>query len=720
MNFLAPLYLVALAGLAVPLVLHLIRRQTRQDQVFSSLMFLSPSPPRVNRRSRIDNWPLLLIRAAVLGLVAFAFARPFLPAAADVPIATANRLRIVLIDRSASMLRQELWKQALIQAESSVLDMTESDAIGLVVYDQSAEVLLAPDVSSGNGSSASKQVAMELLAKLKTESPTWQATSHASALQAAIDQYEAYRASSLWTPGVVCEAVLISDLQVGEGIEQLRALQWPKELKLVIAAVLPKAATNATATLLGKVESNSLPRNNDSQTGVPDKSISRNAPLDISRYRVRLESDPQSLNTPVSLQWGNDAAQPSEKIVGSFEVPPGQSRVVQVNGPSFETGALQLEGDETTFDNSFYFYQPQPKQQRICYISDRSIEADGLELGYFLQKVSSTTVRDLPSVQVVDAMGAEQELDSANPPALVIINSDIKAKLAARLNEFVQAGGKLLLVIDALPRQSDEFEAWWKEMFQDESISMEEASIDDFLLWQNIDFNHPIFAPFNDPKSNNFAKIHFWKARSIRLSEGTSWSTIVSFDSGIPALIQRVSGEGTIYVMTSGWQVTDSQLALSTKFVPMLLNMIARPGERQVQLAWTVGQSVDPIELEGVKTIILPNGQRVAPESTKFTPGQPGLYQCQLADGSQRTIAANLARSECRTNTLSKDQFEQYGIQLDTITERVNLEESARQMRNTELEANQQWWRWLLVTGLVFIGLETLFSARKVKNVAEV
>ena len=35
-------------------------------------MFLSPTPPRLTRRSRLDNWFLLLLRATVFGLLAFA------------------------------------------------------------------------------------------------------------------------------------------------------------------------------------------------------------------------------------------------------------------------------------------------------------------------------------------------------------------------------------------------------------------------------------------------------------------------------------------------------------------------------------------------------------------------------------------------------------------------------------------------------------------------
>ncbi|HEX5445854.1 MAG TPA: BatA domain-containing protein, partial [Pirellulales bacterium] len=78
MGWLTPLYLAGLAALSLPLLLHLIRRTPRGRQAFSSLMFLSPSPPRLTRRSRVDHWLLLLLRLAAIALLALAFARPFL------------------------------------------------------------------------------------------------------------------------------------------------------------------------------------------------------------------------------------------------------------------------------------------------------------------------------------------------------------------------------------------------------------------------------------------------------------------------------------------------------------------------------------------------------------------------------------------------------------------------------------------------------------------
>ena len=78
MSFLTPLYILGALAIAAPIVFHLIRRTPRGEVPFSSLMFLSPSPPRLTRRSRLDHWLLLLLRAAALCLLAFAFARPFL------------------------------------------------------------------------------------------------------------------------------------------------------------------------------------------------------------------------------------------------------------------------------------------------------------------------------------------------------------------------------------------------------------------------------------------------------------------------------------------------------------------------------------------------------------------------------------------------------------------------------------------------------------------
>src|SRR5947209_7242005 len=110
MSFLAPLFLLGALAVALPVVFHLIRRTSREKTPFSSLMFLLPTPPRVTRRSRLENIWLLLLRCLVLCLLAFGFARPFFqrPISANSDEGNGRKI-LLLLDTSASMRRAGLW-----------------------------------------------------------------------------------------------------------------------------------------------------------------------------------------------------------------------------------------------------------------------------------------------------------------------------------------------------------------------------------------------------------------------------------------------------------------------------------------------------------------------------------------------------------------------------------------------------------------------------------
>ncbi len=79
MSFLAPLFFVGLAAIAVPVMVHLIQRERKRVIEFPSLMFVQSIPYQSVRRRRIRHWFLLLMRAAAMALLVAAFARPFLP-----------------------------------------------------------------------------------------------------------------------------------------------------------------------------------------------------------------------------------------------------------------------------------------------------------------------------------------------------------------------------------------------------------------------------------------------------------------------------------------------------------------------------------------------------------------------------------------------------------------------------------------------------------------
>ena len=73
MQFLAPLFFAALAGLAIPVLLHLTQREKKQIIRFPSLMFVRRIPYQSVRRRKIQNWLLLMVRMAALAMIILAY-----------------------------------------------------------------------------------------------------------------------------------------------------------------------------------------------------------------------------------------------------------------------------------------------------------------------------------------------------------------------------------------------------------------------------------------------------------------------------------------------------------------------------------------------------------------------------------------------------------------------------------------------------------------------
>lgn len=98
----APWALLGLIAVVGPLVVHWLARQQSTRLRFPTLTFLTPTPPVSVRRHRIQDWPLLLIRMAMVALAAVALAQPVWLQSAR-PEATPSRA--IVLDTSQSLQR---------------------------------------------------------------------------------------------------------------------------------------------------------------------------------------------------------------------------------------------------------------------------------------------------------------------------------------------------------------------------------------------------------------------------------------------------------------------------------------------------------------------------------------------------------------------------------------------------------------------------------------
>ncbi|HMP84409.1 MAG TPA: BatA domain-containing protein, partial [Verrucomicrobiota bacterium] len=233
MNFLSPWFLLGALAVAGPILFHLIRRTVRERTTFSSLMFLTPSPPRVRRNRKLENLLLLLLRCLCLLLLAAAFARPFF--LKDITASTTpgeNRQIILLMDTSASMKREGVWEKARAIASQYLEKASPSDQLAIVTFDRQPQTLLSlAEWSSWNPD----QRAALARQRLAAVSPRWMGTQIGLALTTAAEQFADDSATG--KPAGQRELVVITDLQEGAKLDGLQGHEWPAGVKAVIESV---------------------------------------------------------------------------------------------------------------------------------------------------------------------------------------------------------------------------------------------------------------------------------------------------------------------------------------------------------------------------------------------------------------------------------------------------------------------------------------------------
>lgn len=686
MSLLMPLYIAGLAAISLPLLFHLIRRSPRGQVVFSSLMFLSRSPPRLTRRSRLDQWLLLLLRALAILLLAIAFARPFLRSQSVLGVSgSQGRRMILLVDTSASMQRQGTWSAAMQRSEELLADLGPRDWVALYAFDSDVRVIVDFPREVATPISQHRQQISEQLAQL---SPGWQSTNLARALSRAAEDLKILADENPSSISAPLQIVLLSDMQRGSQVEALSGYEWPESVKLDIKPVMPVEAGNASISLVADIRR-------------------RNNREDL-RLKVSNSQDGESESFQVTWVSADGASAVGTDVY----VPPGESRVIQIPEHTAEDLAyLQLKGDPHGFDNRLFLAPPRTETVRLLYLgNDQAADTEGAL--YYLQRAYADSA--LRQFEILDEIPG----DPLSPVgvagiSLAVVTRPLDTVEGVRMQDYLEKGGHVLYVASDTGCQDS-----IRLLLDDQQLELVEQQPDDYAMLADIDFDHPLFAPFRNPQFSSFNKIHFWQYRQIQVAADNSSRILARFDSGHPALLEQEVGEGVAWVLASSWQPVDSELARSTKFVPLLLEMLEASHQQILQLPqYDVGQAVAlnrDARGKGDLVVETPRGDQleIAQQQTTFTStSSPGIYQLR-SDTDAIDFAVNLPPSEGDTTMLDETRLEQFGIPLGEQQTAEQQEQQERQMRDLELESKQKLWQWLISGALVLLIMETWLAGR--------
>jgi hypothetical protein len=139
MSFLFPAFLLGGLAIAVPIVLHFLRRDVAPSVPFTAVRLLRKSPVARSKRRRLRDLLLLAARVTALLLLAAAFARPYVAGATR-----GSTLRIVAIDRSYSMDAPGRFAHALDLAGRAIDEAGAGDRVAVLAFDDHVDTVATP------------------------------------------------------------------------------------------------------------------------------------------------------------------------------------------------------------------------------------------------------------------------------------------------------------------------------------------------------------------------------------------------------------------------------------------------------------------------------------------------------------------------------------------------------------------------------------------------
>lgn len=672
MSFLAPLFLLGLAALAIPVLIHLIQREKKQIMHFPSLMFVRRVPYKSVQRRRVHNWLLLLIRAAAMLLIIAAFARPFFRTA-DVPVVpgTGARELVVLLDQSYSMGYGDRWDRARAAVRNALGQLGPADRGSVVLFSSNAEIAVRSTNEQGR-----------LLGAVPTGTPSAGATRYAPALKVA---------SSILAESSLPrrEVLLVSDFQRGG---------WRGQEGITLPAgttVTPVSVANAVTTPNVAVTSVTLARS----------TFSSQERVAVTAAVVNRSEQPLAGGS-LALEFGGRAVQTERLDVAANGTASVSFMPITLTGPNMR-GVARVSSDGLPLDNAFSFVVSPAQPVRILLV-----DSGGSGNLYLTRALA---VGDAPRYDVVVRQpGAVSDEDLQRASAVLVNDVNVTAALGRRLSRVLERGGGLFVVAGSRA-------AWPAEVdvLPGTLGGPSDRSRNNEARVGGLEFTHPVFEVFRAPRSGDFSTVRFYGYRNVTAAAGAR--VLARFDAGTPALLERQVGSGRVLLWASTLDLSWSDLPLKPVYLPFIHRSMQYLASYREPSPWlTVGQVFDADGAgagSGQRAAITPSGRRVALDDEggpviELT--EQGFYEIrqrpgQSGESEAAVVASNVDPAE--SDLTPMDPKEIVAAALSSVSGKGGAAEAVPQTPEAQEHSQRVWW-YLLVLGIALLGADTLLSNR--------
>jgi hypothetical protein len=692
LSFLNPLILFGLFAAALPILIHLFTRTRSKTIPFSTLDFLKELQNQQIRRIKLRQILLLILRTLIIILIILAFARPTMRGSlSDVAAPNAKTSIVLIVDNSISMTRQNgssLFTRAKNKAEE-IIDLARSgdETFLLTTTDTTNDIY--------RRAFHDKDVLKRALADIKLSS---QLTDISASLTLASRILQS-------SQNVNKEIYLISDIQSSAfSSDSLNSM--PENARLYVLPLAVEATQNLSLQNV-RLATSIIEHGKVAEIIA---SISNTGNRDIDNSLAQLFVN------------GKRVAQTSFQIDAGAST--AQTFRFTVDGRGYSTARLVLEDDDILADNERHLTFYVPEQINIGISGSNPEDTFYAKLVLDPQSIGPDyfALQNLPSANL--RYTSFDDLD-------VVLLSNISSfdqQTTEKLVSFIENGGGLILVlgenIDIRAYNSTLCPALHLPQFID-LIGSQDGQKPNFTLG-DYDLDHPIFFGVFEQNDAELTKPRFHFA--VKVQADADIDRILHYSNGDPLLFEKKLGQGTILVVTTGFNMQLSDITHRTIFAPLLIRMAGYAGtiglsaSTDVLIGEEIRYKIQPQDVnktlemrqpgdkyDRLKPSMTPNGAWIHYSET-FT---PGIYEL-LADGQALNMwAVQLDARESELAPIDKKYLHEfYGAELlDPNT--VVADYVTSQRHGTEL------WKFFAIAALILLLVEMMLYREKGEVPAE-
>jgi hypothetical protein len=681
MSFLNPFLLFGSVALAIPVLIHLVRREKSEIIPFSSLMFLLKVPKRSIRQQKMKNLLLMALRLLILALLVGAFARPYITQAAKpTPNANSNRGTVLMLDNSYSMQYGDNFKKMKAEAQKRIDDLRASDRMAIVAFNDSATLLSRP-------------------------------TSDKNTLKSVVDTLEPSFGGTRYY-----EAFTLADRVLGDfGGDQKQ---------LIIISDFQRNGWNRSSreSILGtdvKTETVNLGVKNFNNIGIDSVIVEQ--PTSFNRTyngrviaRIHNYSKDKPVVVPVIVTL-------DDKEVGRNQVTISANSTALAEFTGFDLrlgflkGLVKVDADDPLkVDNEFRFALERREKLNVLVVDDGKAKQS------LYLKQAYTASAELP-FEVTNVTASAITPEELAKHEVVIINDvpRLPDKVRDKMDDLRKTGQGQLVILG----ENSEI-GWWGSYAKLPVKPLQRIFVAHdrgrpFVALTTYDRNHPIFKTFEKSTRVALNSAQFSVYMNVEAKPGAV--VLAKYEDGAPAIVESGKEDHGMLVFDSTVDTKWNDLPLKTSFLPLFEEMIYYLSRYNENKGWyQLGEGI-PITA-GVENasaaVIDPKGERQAlgninaGEAKFFTPVIPGFHEIRVGPDT-RMIAVNPPSSEGNLESMPPEDLVASVQRTQGESQQGGFLDSEEK---NEYARRQMGWWYLLLFALLAGVSEIYIANRKYKT----